>query len=178
MVRAGTLQNMLFYGQPGIGKTSAARILIAEMDADSFPTDELLAAGIPAFQSKFVPWAAGSLLLAPKVCLIDEVESLPARTQGALRKVIENTPNVAFILTANDWSRVDSAVRSRCKSISFNLWPDDYPEIQRRLRSRYMHELRDDFVMDNDLIEQALSAHFPDMRAVIIELEFTLPRRG
>jgi replication-associated recombination protein RarA len=36
MVDKGTIMNMLFYGDPGIGKTSAARILIKDMMADDY----------------------------------------------------------------------------------------------------------------------------------------------
>jgi replication-associated recombination protein RarA len=36
MVKRGSILNLLFYGKPGIGKTSAARILLREIEADVY----------------------------------------------------------------------------------------------------------------------------------------------
>ena len=38
--------NMLFYGQPGVGKTSAARILLNKLDADYYEINGSMETGI------------------------------------------------------------------------------------------------------------------------------------
>ena len=128
MARERALMNMLFYGRPGLGKTSAASILISSVGADDYVINGSLDAGIDTFRTDFVPWASDcSLWDEPKVCFIDECEKLSANAQAALRGVIETCGHVAFLMTANDYTKLDPALRSRCMPISFDLSPKDYP---------------------------------------------------
>ena len=75
MEKSGSVMNLLFYGEPGIGKTSAARILTEKTDVyeinGSFNNgDKTMLRGIEAFASTM------SLIDRPKVCFIDEAEYL------------------------------------------------------------------------------------------------------
>src|ERR1700720_3794246 len=129
MARERKLMNVLLYGRPGLGKTSAAHILIRLVDADDYVINGSLDAGIEEFRTRFVPWASScSLTGGPKVCLIDECEKLSPNTQVALRGVIEEYDHVAFLMTANDISKLDAALKSRCMPIWFDLSPEHHPE--------------------------------------------------
>ena len=111
---------MMFYGEPGIGKTSAARIVIASVEADDYEINGSLETGIDTFRTDFVLWASScSLCGGPKVCFIDECEKLSANAQAALRGVIEEYGHVTFLMTANDHLKLDAALRSRCMPITF-----------------------------------------------------------
>ena len=85
MVRERKLMHLLLYGRAGVGKTSAARILIQSLDADAYEINGSLDTGIDTFRHDFDRWAPScSLIGGPKVCLIDECEKLSANAQAAL----------------------------------------------------------------------------------------------
>ena len=108
MASEGRLGNMLFYGQPGLGKTSAARMLIEQVEADTLQINGSLDTGIDTFRTVFVLWASAcSLFDRQKVCFIDEGDYLSLNAQAALRGLIEAYPHVAFLMTANDYVKVD-----------------------------------------------------------------------
>lgn len=100
MVEKGSILNLLFYGKPGIGKTSAARILVNELGADVYELngslsdgDKTTARGIETFASTL------SLTDAPKICFIDEADYLTKEVQASLRGVIEKVHhNTRFTL--------------------------------------------------------------------------------
>ena len=86
MARTGKLQNMLFHGEPRVGKTSAARILIKRTDAEPYELNGSLNAGIDTLRNEFENWASTcSLSGKRKVCFIDECEYLSRNSQAALR---------------------------------------------------------------------------------------------
>ena len=176
MARERKLMNMLFYGKPGLGKTSAARTLITSVEADEYEINGSLDAGIDTFRTDFVVWASScSLSDGPKVCFIDEGEKLSANAQAALRGVIETYGHIAFLMTANDYTKLDPALRSRCMPISFDLSPKDAPEIMPRLCSRYEKRLKElGFVVDPARIKEIVRLHFPDLRGIANRLEFEL----
>ncbi len=46
MIASGSIMNMLFYGQPGLGKTSAARAIIRLIGADAYEINGSQATGV------------------------------------------------------------------------------------------------------------------------------------
>jgi replication-associated recombination protein RarA len=180
MVRERTLMNMMFYGEPGIGKTSAARIVIASVEADDYEINGSLDAGIDTFRTDFVPWASScSLCGGPKVCFIDECEKLSANAQAALRGVIEEYGHVTFLMTANDHLKLDAALRSRCRPTSFDILHRDYTEVMARLCTRYGQQLKEfGFAVDPARLAEIVHLDFPDLRAIANCLEFEFARQA
>lgn len=176
MGREGRLMNMLFYGKPGVGKTSAARILIKIVNADVFEINGSLDTGIDTFRTVLVPWASlCSMEGEPKVCFIDECEKLSANAQAALRGLIEEYPKVAFLMTANDISKLDEALLSRCVPIWFDPLPSEYPEVIERLCDRYKQMLTElGFGFDLTRVKEIICLDFPDLRAIANRLELEI----
>lgn len=166
MVRERRLLNMMFYGEPGIGKTSAARIVIASVEADDYEINGSLDAGINTFRTDFVSWASScSLCGGPKICFIDECEKLSANAQAALRGVIEEYGHVTFLITANDHLKLDAALRSRCMPISFDILHKDYTEVMACLCTRYGQRLNElGFAVDPARLAEIIHLYFPDLR--------------
>jgi replication-associated recombination protein RarA len=175
MVRQRSLVSMLFHGKPGIGKTSAARILIKELAADVLEVNGSRSTGIVDVRSKIESFCASSSLFSDlKVCFIDECEFLSANAQAALRGIIENAHNVRFLLTANNINKLDPALRSRCRPISFDVGPQNADAVINRLQPRYQGKLSKlGYDIDAAWLERELHVCFPDLRKLANTIEFT-----
>lgn len=127
MAESGGPLNMLFYGSPGVGKTSAARILLQKIDADVFEINGSLDNGVDMVRdigkmgASLAPIFGGPQ--GPRVIFIDEADFVSKNAQGALRGSIENTKQFRFLLTANDISKLSPALKSRCMPICFDIPP-------------------------------------------------------
>ena len=122
-----TMQNMLFAGQPGIGKTVCAVALAHELYGDSFNQNflELNASderGIDIIRGKIKNFAAslpfgGSNF---KIIFLDEADALTRDAQNALRRTMENYARTCrFVLSCNYSSKIIEPIQSRCALFRF-----------------------------------------------------------
>lgn len=169
MVQTGSTMNMLFYGRPGTGKTSAARIIIKELDAD----DRILngssnnrGKNFNKIIEDFV--STGSLFAEKKICLIEEADQMSKLTQASLRYTIEKFSGYArFILTANDLGKVDTAIQSRCIPLCFDVSMGRRREVIDGLIAKYQRQLTAiGHDIDHDRIRNIVVNYFPDLRAI------------
>lgn len=179
MVDKGTIMNMLFYGDPGIGKTSAARILIKDMMADNYEIngsfnngDKTMLKGIEAFATSV------SILKGPKICFIDEADYMSKEAQASLRTLIEIvSQNTRFILTANDISRLTPAIKSRCHPICFDVRPVDKKNVVEKMTQRYFNKFSEMKIeVDPVRVSEIVGIYFPDLRKIAnqFQLEFAI----
>ena len=165
--------NMLFYGQPGVGKTSAARILLNKLDADYCEINGSMETGIEHVRKNIEMFCVSmSMFSAVKVCFIDECEYLSMNAQASLRGLIEKCAHVRFLLTANDIKKMHPALKSRCLPLCFDVGPIEAPEVIARLVPRYQEKLRQLGYIDARRLHEILCTSFPDLRAVANRLEF------
>lgn len=175
---SGTIMNMIFYGSPGIGKTSAAKILIKDLDADVKEIngsinngDKSLVKQIEAFSSSV------SLLGRPKICFIDEADYLPKAVQEPLRYIIENVSgNTRFILTANNIEKLSPAIKSRCLPICFDVSRKDAGQVIDKMVGRYEEKLASLGVNPDPVrVREIVSIYFPDLRNISnhFQIEFS-----
>ena len=121
MVSEKTLSNMLFYGSPGIGKTSAAKILIHKLGNNCYEINGSAETGRETVKDIDKAASSCGLFDGPRVIFIDEADFLSNATQAALRGTIERNRHCRFILTANDIRRFHPALKSRCIPICFDV---------------------------------------------------------
>jgi DNA polymerase III delta prime subunit len=174
MVQNRKILNMVFYGKPGIGKTSAARILLRELDADVYELNGSFNNGEKTMVKSIENFAyTVSLRGRPKICFIDEADQMSAVNQNALRYTIEQTSaNTRFLMTANDISKLTSAIKSRCLPICFDLKPLEAAVLVEELTERYDARLNSlGFKMDPQRIREIVGLSFPDMRMIANRLE-------
>lgn len=177
MVESRTVMNLLFYGKPGIGKTSAARILIKEINSDVMELNGSFNNGEKTLINNIQSFATSvSILKGPKICFIDEADFLPRPVQESLRYIIENvSSNARFILTANDETRLSPAIRSRCASICFDVSRKESEEIISKMVERYESKLQSlEIKYDPARLREIVGIYFPDLRTISnrLELEF------
>tara|TARA_A200000159_G_scaffold83395_1_gene77116 strand:+ start:3043 stop:3996 length:954 start_codon:yes stop_codon:yes gene_type:complete len=118
--------SLLFVGQSGVGKTTAARVIARQMldraiDCDYYECNASDERGIEFIRVFLKQAAQTSPYMADrKVILLDEADGLTPAAQDALRQIIENsTENCLFIFTANDESKIRPAIKSRCVVYKF-----------------------------------------------------------
>jgi len=174
VVDTKNLPNLLFFGPPGTGKSSAAEVVARELFGDVWEGNftELNASDIFEQGRKYLE-ASRSLarfyderkgvldnfklimnrlagiapLAAPyRILFINEAESLTRDAQQALRRIIERYNRTCkFILATARPSKIIIPVRSRCLPLHFTQLPaDTMLDFLRRIATEEGHALSDE----------------------------------
>jgi len=120
------MPNILLYGQPGTGKTSAAYVIAKQMLGEHMSSQfkEINASQdrrldtIRETVSNFASWKAIDEVPF-KIMLMDELDGMTKDSQRALKRTMERAHNVRFIITCNNPHEIDMAIRSRCANYLF-----------------------------------------------------------
>lgn len=175
MLNTGELQNMLFTGTAGIGKTTAARALCEELGLDYIIINGSEEGNIDTLRGKIKQFASTvSLSGGYKVIILDEADYLnPQSTQPALRGFIEQfSSNCRFILTCNFKNRIIEPLHSRCAVYDFNVPKDELPKIAELFLSRLKFILQKENVKgDPKQLVDVIMRYVPDWRRVINETQ-------
>jgi replication factor C small subunit len=110
------LVNMLFYGPPGSGKTTLAKLIVKNLDCDYLFLNASDERGIETIRDKVSGFASTMSFKSIKVVILDEADFLTIQAQASLRNVIETfSRNTRFILTCNFVERIIDPLQSRCQ---------------------------------------------------------------
>ena len=171
----GELQNMMFTGTAGTGKTTVARALCNELNLDYIIINGSEESGIDTLRNKIKQFASSvSLSGGLKVVILDEADYLnPQSTQPALRGFIEEfSANCRFILTCNFKNRIIEPLHSRTSVIEFAM-PKKEKEA---LAGQFMQRVESILAVESINSEPAVLAeliikYFPDFRRTLNELQ-------
>ncbi|MDC6464844.1 AAA family ATPase [bacterium] len=122
------IQNYLFYGPAGTGKTTLAKLIINNLECSSLYINASDERGIETIRDKVVGFASVASIKPLKVVILDEADFLTIQAQASLRNVIETfSRTTRFILTCNFVERIIDPIQSRCQT--FKIVPPTKKEV-------------------------------------------------
>lgn len=174
MIKNKSLQNMTFISCPGSGKTTLAKVLSNEFNAETLFIKCATDGTLDVLRTRITEFCnAMSLEGKIKIVILDEVDSASSSGQNnfqlGLRTLIEAAQSdTRFILTAN-YNKIIPAILSRCPVIPLTF---DKKDLLAHVK----------FILDNEkilydkaslkaFIEDAFQ-YYPDCRRIINYLQF------
>ena len=162
-IKDGAIPHLLFSGAPGVGKTTLAKILIAQLDVNEYDVLEINASrenSIDTIRDKITGFVQTMPFGDFKVVLLDEADYISPNGQAALRGVMETYhASARFILTCNYPNKILPAIHSRCQHI--NIPKTDHTEFTARAATVLVTE---GIEFDIDTLDSYVKATYPDLR--------------
>lgn len=157
------IPHLLFYGTAGTGKTTAAKILVKNIDCDYMFINASDERGIDTVRDKIKGFASTVGFKPLKIVVLDEADFLGREAQPALRNLMEAySATTRFILTANYIERIIDPLVSRTQV--YKLTPPSKKEAAVRLTEILKTENVD---YDKNTVVQIVNAYYPDIRKII-----------
>lgn len=109
------IQNLIFYGPAGTGKTTLAKLIVQNLDCDHLYINASDERGIETIRDKVSSFASVASFKPIKVIILDEADFLTIQAQASLRNIIETfSRTTRFIMTCNFVERIIDPLQSRC----------------------------------------------------------------
>jgi DNA polymerase III delta prime subunit len=157
------IQNFIFYGGAGTGKTTLAKLIVKNLDCDFLYLNASDENGIDTIREKVKGFASTASFKGIKVVILDEADFITIQGQAALRNVIETfSRSTRFILTCNYIERIIDPIQSRCQVLKIvppskldtakhTAWVLDQEEIS----------------YETDDIKSIVNQYYPDLRKML-----------
>jgi len=162
-ITEGTLQNLLLFGPAGTGKTSLAKLIVKQLEADHLYINASDERGIDTIREKIIPFASSIGFNGLKIVILDESDYLTPQAQATLRNVIETfSSSCRFIFTCNYLDRIISPLQSRC--VAFGIIPPSKKEV-----GQYVLQIcdKEGIKYTKEDLGKIIITHYPDIRKIL-----------
>jgi len=163
------IQNLIFYGPAGTGKTTLAKLIVQNLDCDSIYINASDERGIETIRDKVQSFASVASFKPLKIVILDESDFLTIQAQASLRNIIETfSRTTRFILTCNYVERIIDPLQSRCQVLK--IVPPTKKDVAKHLNwicneESISHDI-------NDLVP-LVNQYYPDLRKCINTIQLS-----
>ena len=157
------LVNMLFYGPPGSGKTTLAKLIVKNLDCDYLMINASDERGIETIRDKVAGFASSASFKPIKVVILDEADFLTIQAQASLRNIIETfSRTTRFLLTCNYIERIIDPLQSRCQALK--VIPPTKGDVAKHI-SNILDTENISYELDD--LKLLVNKFYPDMRKML-----------
>ena len=165
------IQNFIFYGPAGTGKTTLAKLIVNNLDCDHIYINASDERGIETIRDKVSGFSSVMSFKPIKVVILDEADFLTIQAQASLRNVIETfSRTTRFILTCNYIERIIDPLQSRCQVLK--IVPPSKQEIARHLNTILINEIGKGW--DVNSLVNIVNTHYPDIRKMLNTIQLSI----
>ena len=163
------IQNFIFYGQAGTGKTTLAKLLVNNLDCSHLYINASDERGIETIRDKVSSFASTMSFSPLKVVILDEADFLTIQAQASLRNVIETfSRTTRFIMTCNYIERIIDPLQSRCQVLK--IVPPNKKEVAKHLNAILDKEK---VKFDLKALANIINTHYPDIRKMLNTIQLS-----
>lgn len=164
------IQNLVFYGPAGTGKTTLAKLIVKNLDCEHLYINASDERGIETIRDKVSGFASSASFKPLKVVILDEADFLTIQAQASLRNVIETfSRTTRFILTCNYIERIIDPLQSRCQTLK--VIPPSKQDIAYHLMDVFKSEEVDCSADDLKII---VNQYYPDIRKMLNTIQLSI----
>jgi hypothetical protein len=166
-IATNSIENMLFLGKPGTGKSSAANLIMSELTEwkqKSF--DGRNGIGPVTLRDEIGGYVRGSFASsARRLCFIDNVNYISTKVRNALYQLIRDTPDTCrFILAATGRRDLES---SALRTVWFNARPPRDEYVQAHVALQYKRRLSEAGIQfDQKTLIEIVCRYFPNLQSI------------
>ena len=173
----GLVQNMLFAGSPGTGKTSTAKAIVNQFELPYLYINASTDTSVDVIRTRITDFCSTvSIMDGPgmfKVVILDEVDGVSDQFFKALRATMETfASNSRFIATCNYINKLPDPILSRFEVINFDFDKEEETELTKKyIRRVYDICKQEEMTIEKDALVEFVRRNFPDLRSTLNKLQ-------